>query len=90
MPINPELIGNGARVLDMVYGPASTPLVRAVRSRGIQAIDGLWMLVYQASAAFTLWTSLEPPEHVMFDAATASLEARRTAANSVRRDADGT
>jgi shikimate dehydrogenase len=76
VPVDPEMFGTYTRVFDMVYGPTSTPLVRAVRSRGGTAVDGLWMLVYQAAAAFMHWTTLQPPERVMFDAASAALAAR--------------
>ncbi len=38
------------------------------------AIGGLGMLVRQAAAAFTLWTGVNPPLEVMFDAARAELQ----------------
>jgi shikimate dehydrogenase len=80
LPFDPEILKRSTRVFDLVYGPASTPLVRAARVRGCTAEDGLWMLVYQASAAFTLWTTHEPPEQVMYDAAVDALAARQSAA----------
>ena len=39
-------------VFDMVYSPVDTPLLKEARQRGMQTIDGLEMLVAQASAAF--------------------------------------
>jgi shikimate dehydrogenase len=83
VPFDVSQLASGARVFDMVYGPEATPLVREARIAGIQALDGLWMLVYQAAAAFTLWTGLEPPEHVMHEAALAALHARNTAQQDV-------
>jgi shikimate dehydrogenase len=82
IPIDPVSIEPSTRVFDLVYGPASTPLVRAMRSRNIVAMDGLWMLVFQAAAAFTLWTEQDPPENVMFDAAVEALAARQSTATS--------
>ncbi len=40
---------------DLVYGN-DTPFLRAARSRGVPAIDGLSMLVSQALRAWELWT----------------------------------
>lgn len=42
-------------VLDLVYGPRGTPLVRAARARGLPAADGREMLVLQGAAAFHRW-----------------------------------
>jgi shikimate dehydrogenase len=42
----------GAVVLDMVYEPLETPLLRDARQKGLTAIDGLAMLIRQASMAF--------------------------------------
>jgi shikimate dehydrogenase len=69
VPVTLAMLGSEARVFDLVYGTAATPLVREARSRGLCAEDGLWMLVHQAAAAFTLWTGVAPPEDVMYAAA---------------------
>jgi shikimate dehydrogenase len=42
-------------VLDMVYHPIDTPLLLQARSLGLKAIDGLHMLIWQASMAFNLF-----------------------------------
>ena len=44
---NPRLV-----VFDMVYAPLDTELLKAARSCGLRAVDGLAMLVGQAAAAF--------------------------------------
>lgn len=54
-----------ARVLDLAYAPAVTPVVAAARARGLEARNGLGMLVHQGAASFALWTGLEPPRAVM-------------------------
>ena len=51
----------GATVLDMVYDPIETPLLRAARTTGLGAVDGLVMLVGQARKAFELFFGLAPP-----------------------------
>ena len=81
-PIESVLLPPHARLFDMVYGPASTPLVAAARARGLRAADGLWMLVYQAAASFALWTGRAPDERIMHEAALGALRARASRAGS--------
>ncbi|MGO9063348.1 MAG: shikimate dehydrogenase [Myxococcaceae bacterium] len=62
LPAGCVLHGN-LTVLDMVYQPLETALLRAARAAGAQAVDGLWMLVHQAVEQLRLWTGAEaPPE----------------------------
>jgi shikimate dehydrogenase len=65
LPIDPRWLKKGARVIDLAYRPPTTTLVRAARRRGLVAIDGLPMLVYQGAAAFQLWWKRRPPVAVM-------------------------
>jgi shikimate dehydrogenase len=81
LPLAPAALAGASdlRIFDMVYGLDGTPLVRHARSLGITAVDGLWMLVRQAAAAFALWTGRQPPEDAMHAAAMADLEERGAA-----------
>ncbi|HEY7093537.1 MAG TPA: shikimate dehydrogenase [Ktedonobacterales bacterium] len=54
-----------AAVLDLIYAPPETALVRAARARGLRAEGGLPMLLYQGALAFTLWTGQPAPLDVM-------------------------
>jgi shikimate dehydrogenase len=45
-------IRDGGVVADMVYDPVETALLRQARNRGLQTIDGLAILIWQASMAF--------------------------------------
>jgi shikimate dehydrogenase len=76
LPFDPEVLRPGQVVADVVYHPSPTPLVAAVRGRGIVAVDGVGMLVHQAAHAFRLWTGAEPPIEVMTAAARAALTFR--------------
>ena len=60
LPASFEL-SNGHAVMDMVYRPLETRLLKRARGSGAVAIDGLWMLVYQALEQFRLWTSRPVP-----------------------------
>ncbi|HZC06240.1 MAG TPA: shikimate dehydrogenase [Ktedonobacterales bacterium] len=62
-----------AFVLDLVYNPPETALVRAAHAIGLRATGGLSMLLYQGAEAFTLWTGYEAPLAAMRQALEASL-----------------
>lgn len=47
-----------ALVYDLVYAPLVTPLLAAAEARGLEAVDGLEMLVGQAAVAFELFFGL--------------------------------
>ncbi len=47
--------------MDIVYRPLQTRLLARARACGAAAIDGLWMLVYQALEQFRIWTSRSVP-----------------------------
>lgn len=51
-----------AVVMDTVYRPLETPLLRAARGAGVRTVDGLEMFVRQAEAQFGLWTGRGAPE----------------------------
>jgi shikimate dehydrogenase len=50
----------GLTVTDIVYVPLETPLLAAARARGITAVDGLGMLLYQAVPGFRAWFGVDP------------------------------
>jgi shikimate dehydrogenase len=64
-PVAADAIAKDAVVLDAVYDPAETRLLRDARSRGARTVPGKWMLVYQAAAQFEAWTGLEAPVEEM-------------------------
>ena len=65
LPLDLDDLGRIGALLDLVYGPAETPLVHAARQRGIPSADGKEMLVLQAEAAFERWFGTRPPAGVM-------------------------
>jgi shikimate dehydrogenase len=52
-------------VVDLVYNPPETPLLRAARDRGASTLNGLPMLVYQGAKAFEIWTGQSAPVALM-------------------------
>jgi len=75
-PIPDASMPKGANLYDLIYNPAETRLMKAVREGGGKAVNGLGMLVRQAAVSFEIWTGVEPPLDVMFDAARAAHDSR--------------
>jgi shikimate dehydrogenase len=73
IPLNPDLLGRFTLVMDIVYRPLQTRLLREAAARGAATIDGLQMLLHQATAQFELWTGRPAPLVVMSRAAYAAL-----------------
>jgi shikimate dehydrogenase len=69
LPLDPELLSRYQVVMDIVYWPLETRLLKEARSRGCQVIDGLRMLIHQGAAQFELWTGRLAPVEVMARAA---------------------
>jgi shikimate dehydrogenase len=76
LAVDPDLLGPATVVADLVYHPATTPLLTAARERGLVAVNGLGMLVHQAAIQFELATGSEAPIEVMVSAARRALDAR--------------
>ncbi|MFM8793369.1 MAG: shikimate dehydrogenase [Acidimicrobiales bacterium] len=54
-PVDAAVLHGGLVVLDAVYSPLDTALLRSARSAGARTVDGLWMLVHQARHQQLLW-----------------------------------
>jgi shikimate dehydrogenase len=67
-PVSADAIPRGAIVMDAVYDPACTRLLRDAAGRGARTISGKWMLVLQAAEQLRLWTGREAPIEVMSQA----------------------
>lgn len=73
-PVDAAALRPGSVVLDAVYDPERTRLLRDAEARGARTVSGKWMLVHQAAAQLELWTGRQAPLDVMaaaFDAAAA-------------------
>ncbi|MDR2465172.1 MAG: shikimate dehydrogenase [Streptococcaceae bacterium] len=54
-----KLSNNKLCVMDLIYSPEETHFLQQAKANGLRAKNGLDMLVFQASLAFTLWTGVE-------------------------------
>jgi shikimate dehydrogenase len=69
LPLDPERLGTGIALVDLVYAGTESRLVAAARERGANAVDGLEVLVRQGGESLRIWTGMEPPLDVMRAAA---------------------
>lgn len=67
-PVPRPLLRPGLAVLDLVYRPSPTRLVREARAAGAEARGGAGMLLRQAAASFELWIGRPAPVEAMRDA----------------------
>ena len=65
-PVDPELLGDGLWVADIVYRPLLTELVREASARGCRVLTGAGMAVNQAADSFELITGRSADRAAMF------------------------
>lgn len=73
VPVDIDFLRSDQVVVDLVYKPARTPLLKAARQRGAVPVNGLGTLIHQAAHAFRLWTGADPPLEAMSAAALGAL-----------------
>ena len=59
-PVPKRLLKQGMMVMDIVYEPLQTKLLREAKEKGCLTINGLEMLVRQGVAQFMIWTGRRP------------------------------
>jgi len=64
-PVPADYLHSDLTVLDAVYAPLETRLLREANEAGATTIDGAWMLLFQGVEAFEQWTNREAPVDVM-------------------------
>ncbi|WP_092657247.1 shikimate dehydrogenase [Halorientalis persicus] len=64
-PVPAEALHADLGVLDAVYDPIETRLLRDAAEAGATTVDGAWMLLYQGVEAFERWTGEDAPVEKM-------------------------
>lgn len=59
--VSPEILRKGMVVMDIVYNPVETRLLRDARERGCHTINGVAMFLNQGAEQFRLWTGMDAP-----------------------------
>jgi shikimate dehydrogenase len=73
IPFPPEHLGRFQVVMDLVYQPQETRLLREASAHGCRTIGGIQMLVYQGARQFELFTGRPAPVEIMRRAALAAV-----------------
>jgi shikimate dehydrogenase len=64
-PIDNTILGNYRHVMDVIYNPLKTKMLKDAEKAGCITISGLGMFVHQGAEQIKLWTGLEPPRELM-------------------------
>jgi shikimate dehydrogenase len=67
--ITPDNLKADLTVMDIVYNPLETQLIKDAKTAGAKVINGAEMLIYQGGAAFEIWTGQQAPVQIMKKAA---------------------
>jgi shikimate dehydrogenase len=89
-PIPAELIPPDLLVMDLIYNPPRSRLLRDAVAAGCQVISGEVMLLHQGAAAFTLWTGQAAPVELMREKLAAGLAAAGAAEGGAADEGAGT
>ncbi len=73
-PVPADALHGDLAVLDAVYRPLETRLLRDAAAAGATTIDGAWMLLHQGAAAVERWTGRDPPVDAMNERLRAIIE----------------
>ena len=65
-------------VMDIVYNPLETRLLKDAAASGCRTINGAEMFVFQGAQQFELWTGQKAPVDVMRQAVLEALTAKKT------------
>ncbi|MGD8992567.1 MAG: shikimate dehydrogenase [Desulfobacterales bacterium] len=64
-PIARQALSKEMVVMDIVYNPLNTRLLKEAAAKGCRTITGLDMFVFQGALQFELWTGIQAPVEVM-------------------------
>lgn len=65
MPIPENLLRTGQVVMDIVYNPIETMLLKKASQTGCTIVDGAAMFIHQGATQFEFWTGRSAPVSVM-------------------------
>ncbi len=66
--VEPSWLNSDLCVMDIVYNPVETRLIRNAKAAGAKVINGVEMLLYQGAASFEIWMGCPAPVDVMREA----------------------
>ena len=64
-PVPDDMLQEDMTVMDAIYNPLETRLLKSARAKGCNTISGLEMFIHQGAEQFRLWTGLDPDVDLM-------------------------
>jgi 3-dehydroquinate dehydratase/shikimate dehydrogenase len=64
-PVDNAILGNYRFVMDVIYNPLKTKMLKDAEKAGCIIVTGLDMFVRQGAEQIKLWTGLQPPRELM-------------------------
>lgn len=77
-PLKREIMTNFSYVMDAIYNPLTTKLLRDAQEMGCLTINGVGLFVHQGAEQIRIWTGREPPLATMRQTVLAALHERAT------------
>jgi shikimate dehydrogenase len=75
-PVDKELLFPTLNVVDIIYNPLETQLIKDAKELGCETVNGVGMLVHQGAEALKIWLGIKPPVEAMRQAVLDSLKAQ--------------
>jgi len=72
-PLKKEILANFRYVMDAIYNPLATKLLRDAEEMGCRTINGVGLFVQQGAEQIRIWTGREPPLATMRQTVLAAL-----------------
>jgi len=73
-PLKKEILTNFRYVMDAIYNPLATKLLRDAQEMGCLTINGVGLFVHQGAEQIRIWTGREPPLATMRQTVLAALQ----------------
>jgi 3-dehydroquinate dehydratase/shikimate dehydrogenase len=73
-PVVADQLRGSRLVYDLVYNPIETRFLKEGRAADCDVLGGLEMLVAQAGLQFKIWTNIDIPSNIMYDAGASALQ----------------
>jgi shikimate dehydrogenase len=89
-PLPSGLLAPGLLVMDLIYNPPRSRLLRDAEAAGCEVLSGDVMLLHQGAAAFTLWTGRPAPLELMSQKLAEGLAAAGAVAGGAADEGAGT
>ncbi len=82
MPVLSDYLKPEMLVMDIIYNPLKTELLKTAEQKGCKTVDGVSMFVYQGAVQFEYWTGAKAPVDLMKQTVYQALSGNENEANA--------